>query len=134
MLSLAGLTSDYLRGFEFAPNTVIPLLDKLDQAFAMLLTPEASRQSDGLDIASGYRVSMTDRVRIRSVIEDTRVVAIDAASKSGVLESSRDTEDSETQQEQSPQDDISREARSELDMSISKLYERSLSILGDTLG
>jgi Subunit 11 of the general transcription factor TFIIH len=123
--------------FPFAERPTIRLVDKLDQAFAILLSQD---RDPGLSIATNtnhYLVSVTDRVRIRSVIESTRIIAVEASAKKPASASaeSQDVSDNFTDTDYddfSP--DSNRHDRDSLSMSISKIYERSLSILGDSLG
>ena len=109
-------------------------MDRLDQAFAALLAPATlGEQPSAQNSASGYHVSTTDRVRIRSVIEETRVIAVAATSKSSTLRPSRDTDMSETEESSAPDSDFPLN-ESGLDMRVSRIYERSLTLLGDSLG
>lgn len=135
LLSLAGLIADYMPAFPFSEGPTIRLLDKMDQAFAILLSrrrdPTSSIATDG----NGYVVSVTDRVRIRSVIESTRMVAIETSAKRNPPDDGEDVPGSlDTDYEEIDSNDGNRHHRDSLNMSISRIYERSLSILGDGLG
>ncbi len=136
LLSLAGIVADYLPAFPFAEAPTLYIVAKLDHAFAILLSrgrgSVASIATDG----DHYLVSVTDRVRIRSVIESTRIIAVEASVRSTGSADVRDVSESfaDTDYEESTPADGHRHDRDSLNMSISKMYERSLSILGDSLG
>jgi Subunit 11 of the general transcription factor TFIIH len=133
LLSLAGLFSDFLPAFPFVEAPTIRLIDKIDQAFATLLSqqsyPLASNPGDG----NNFLVSITDRVRIRSITETTRITAVEAATNTSVAVDVGDVSESftDTENEEFARPGRSRQA---LNMSISKMYKRSLSILGGSLG
>jgi Subunit 11 of the general transcription factor TFIIH len=135
-LSLAGIVADYLPAFPFVEKPTIRLVDKLDQAFVSLLSQGRHSASPIPDGASEYLVSMTDRVRIRSVIECTRIIAVEVSSKSSASADPQDVSESFTDSEfeDCAAADGNRQETDSLDMGISKMYERSLNILGDSLG
>jgi Subunit 11 of the general transcription factor TFIIH len=101
----------------------------MDQAFANLMSTMITNGND-------HFVSVTDRVRIRSVIESTRVVAIESSAKKEASTEVRDVSESftDTGYEGATSADELRHNTNSLHMSISKMYERSLTILGDSLG
>lgn len=135
MLSLAGMLIDFLPAFPFVEGPTIRMVDKLDQAFAILLL----RKSDLVDSAAVTKdenlVSVTDRVRIRSVIGSTRIIAIEAARNRSASADVQDVSEifADTDDDSSTPADQHRQDRESLNMSISKMYERSLGILGDSL-
>ena len=136
LLSLAGLVTDFLPAFPFVGSPTIRLVDKLDQAFAILLTQDRSKMTSTAGNGNPYHVSITDRVRIRSVVDRTRIIAVDAAAKRSASANIQDGSESFTQTdyENFTRTEQSRQARDSLNMSISKMYQQSLSILGDSLG
>jgi Subunit 11 of the general transcription factor TFIIH len=106
-------------------------LTKLDLAFVALLQPQgpSSTGSDSL--------STTDKVRIKSLIEGTRVAAVNCASSAGHSASiqdltSDDDSDSDGGEGLLPEhgSPMNEEA---LGMALAKVYKRSLEILGDSL-
>ena len=133
LLSLAGLFSDFLPAFPLVEAPTIRLVDKIDQAFATLLSQQRHLIASNAGGGNDYLVSITDRVRIRSIIESTRMIAVEAALKQSVSTDLQDVSESltDTDYEEFARDDRSRQA---LHISISKMYERSLSILGGGLG
>ncbi|RVX66296.1 hypothetical protein B0A52_09727 [Exophiala mesophila] len=85
-------------------------------------------------------LSMTEKVRIKSLIEETRVAAVNAASASGALSSFQDVSDMETYDEDSdtslePDDDQDTQDSGTLSipLSLSRVYKKTLEILGDSL-
>ena len=83
---------------------------------------------------------MTEKVRIKSLIEETRVAAVNAASASGALSSFQDVSDMETYDEDSdtslePDDDQDTQDSGTLSipLSLSRVYKKTLEILGDSL-
>ena len=81
LLSLAGIVADYLPAFPFVEGPTIRIVDKMDQAFAILLSQGRSSAAPFASNENDHLVSITDRVRIRSVIETTRIIAVEASAK-----------------------------------------------------
>lgn len=136
LLSLAGIFADYLPAFPFAERPTICLADKLDQAFAILLNHDRDPVLAVATDTNHHLVSVTDRVRIRSVIERTRIIAVEASTKKPASASAESQDVLENFTDTDYDDftpDSNRHDRDSLNMSISQIYERSLSILGDSL-
>ncbi|KAI1001290.1 hypothetical protein K3495_g6907 [Podosphaera aphanis] len=83
-LQIAGMINTFVVAFPPVPEITFLLLQKLDHIFASLLT--------GNDIVTGERLpgftavrdrvlSKTDMVRLKSLVEDTRVLAVDLLEK-----------------------------------------------------
>ena len=76
-LSIATLLEGYIGSFEPSPESALLLLKKLDVAFASLVTgtnAETGTQLPGF--GPGLRpVSMTEKIRIKSIADATRIVA-----------------------------------------------------------
>ena len=120
LLTLAGLFASYMPAFEFSGDvSMFRLVRKLDEGFACLLNGE---------MGNGYHVTTTDRVRIKSLVEETRVITVDAATESGRRASLDYDDDSEDDEEAS--DD---ELPEQVSMSLSKIYRRTIELLGDSL-
>lgn len=117
------MVAEFLPAFPFDAAPTTKLVSKLDQAFASLL--------NGWN--NDYSISITDRVRIRSVIESTRLAAIERVGQyhcpPDAAVSSRDTEDEDGIDDLPQADD-----QHSLDMNVSRMYEQSLNIVGDSLG
>ena len=130
------MIADYLPAFPFLEGPTIHLVDKMDQAFATLLTHAADLPASSAISGIKHIVSVTDRVRIRSVIESTRIIAVEtAANRSASVDIHNATEAlTDTDYASSSLNDGDERDLDSLNMSITKMYERSLSILGDSLG
>lgn len=136
LLSLAGLFCSFMPEFAFVVS-IFRLARKFDTAFALII-----RDLD--HSASRGHLSKTDKVRIKSLAEDTRVVAVRTASKSGYnphpIEPSDDEDDdeaTETEYDDLASTDgveVSSLDQTTLSTNISKLYEQTISLLGDVLG
>ncbi|KAF2017523.1 hypothetical protein BU24DRAFT_152057 [Aaosphaeria arxii CBS 175.79] len=75
LLNITGLISDTLPLFPSAPHATFRLLEKLDAAFSSLLLghdPETNEPLPGFD--KGFAVSTTDKVRLKGVVERTRLI------------------------------------------------------------
>lgn len=108
---------------------------KIDQAFATLLQPSEDLATS---TPSSHQVSMTEQVRIRSLVEETRIVAVNIASAGGYLNGIRDiseleTEDEEEEESDDDGDDDEPSQVMSISLGISKIYKRTLEILGDAL-
>ncbi|KIY01911.1 uncharacterized protein Z520_02049 [Fonsecaea multimorphosa CBS 102226] len=128
LLSLAGLACSYLQAFRFS-TSVFSLTSKIDQGFATLLQPTENGAT------MSYNVSMTEKVRIKSLIEETRVAAVNAASGSGhdariihdVSETETEDDDKDTEEDDDQPQNMS------ISLGLSRIYKRTLEILGDSL-
>lgn len=120
LLTLAGLFASYMPAFEFTGEVgMFRLVKKLDEGFSCLLRGQ---------LGNGYHVTITDRVRIKSLVEETRVIAIDTATESGrreLVDYDDDSEDDEEAEEDNFPDQVS--------VSLSKIYRRTVELLGDSL-
>lgn len=108
-------------------------MSKLDLAFVSLLRPGAQTPPH----STHAQLSTTDKVRIKSLIEETRVTAVNCASDSGYTASVQDLSlsddtDSDDVDEQMTEQEASHENDS-VSIALSKVYKRTLEILGDTL-
>lgn len=118
-------------------TSVFLMTRKLDAAFAYLLHCH-SHQSIEIDGAPSFCVSVTDRVRIKSLVEDTRVVAVEVAMQSGHEAQLQNL--SESDEEKETDLDVEMEnnngqpwSNDALSVSISRIYKQTLEILGDAL-
>lgn len=141
LLTLAGQVCSYLEAFPFSVS-FFPLAGKIDQGFALLLQAANHDHPGG---SPPYHVSMTDKVRIKSLVEETRVAAVNAASASGyaastadISEIDSDEEDDDDDEANIDSDDIAvREdeqlSASTIPLKLSRVYKQTLEILGDSL-
>jgi hypothetical protein len=127
------------------PRSLFHMLDKLDHAFTSLLQgrdSETGRDLPGL--GNGKSVSGTEKVRIRSLVERTRISVVEAF-KRGEFERT----DIETDDEADPHDEMNvddeddlviegaddfvDEEEATIDMQIARVYDRTIVELGDSL-
>lgn len=114
--------------FTFSP-VVFPILTKIDEAFVALLSAPAE---DSLLGTNNRSPSKTDRIRIKSLAEETRIAAVNAATRSGWsadLDDSEDEFESEVLSVDFPEtyDD------SAINAGLGRIYKGTIEILGDTL-
>lgn len=81
---------------------------------------------------------MTEKVRIKSLIEETRIEAVNAATGSGHSASIQDMSEIETEDDEDEDEDDMDEGDEDLSsmsisLRLSKIYKRTLEILGDSL-
>ena len=148
LLSLALLVTDYLAEFPAAPRATFRLLSKLDVAFASLLQ---GRNVDTGEMLPGFErgraVSGTEKVRMKSLVERTRLVVVEVIGGSGGTEASvQDAEpETETEDEYGMGGDTDAEMDEDLleddvretdrrEMGIARVYDRTMVELGDVLG
>jgi hypothetical protein len=126
LLNIAGYICAYLPDFVFTPS-IFPVLSKIDEAFVTLLSSPPSELAASAITRSP---TQTDKVRIKSLTEDTRVAAVNAAVKSGWEADLEDSEDeSEVTSSDFPQtyDDFAVSA------GLGRLYKGTIELLGDSL-
>lgn len=134
LISVAGLVNTYLPDYPFAPKSTFRLLRKLDSVFVSLLTGEDAES--GLPL-SGFEsrrnvVSMTEKVRIKSIAEACRVAVVEAREGDEV--------DEEEEEDESDDDDDEMdiggfgEPTGQWEMETAKIYEKTIQYLGDELG
>ncbi|KAI9754636.1 MAG: hypothetical protein M1835_000874 [Candelina submexicana] len=142
LLSLALLTTSYLPAFQPAPRTMFRLLRKLDFAFASLLQ---GRDIDTGDALPGFeggsgKVSTTEKVRIKGLVERTRVSVVEVM-REGEIEEEED-EDTDTAGETGDEmledmdvdEGFEAQGAEKWDMEIARVYDRTLVELGETMG
>lgn len=116
-------------------SACFPILAKLDQGFLGLL-----RLSEpGSTNIAHSEISRTDKVRMKSLVEETRITAVNVASGSGYTASVQDLSleddsDTETDTDVDMADAYERDPNSD-DMiaSLGRIYKQTLEILGDSL-
>ena len=137
LLSLAGLLCSYLPAFPFAPTPTFRIARKFDAAFVFLL--HGASVADFLDEQSKlYEVSTTDKVRIKSLVSATRVTAFEVAESSGYspyVDDTADEDDADEDDEpqESPEEGKLDCSHDQVSISLSRMYQRTLEILGDNL-
>ncbi|KAF2401826.1 hypothetical protein EJ06DRAFT_555462 [Trichodelitschia bisporula] len=136
LLTIASLVVQFLPGFTPAPKTTLKLLDKLDLVFASLLRGRHAETDEELpSCQDGRAVSGTEKVRIKSLVEQTRRCIMETLSKADEVEDEEEEEvwnetvdEMDTNEPEISEEDMERELR------IGQVYERTLSELGDVLG
>ncbi|KAK2740476.1 hypothetical protein FQN57_006103 [Myotisia sp. PD_48] len=148
LISLAGLVNSYLVDFPFMPRSTFRLLHKLDDTFASLLLGEDVETGAKLP---GYeyrkdQVSMTEKVRIKSITEHTRMTIFDVADKVGGSVMPDEEEEEEEEEEDGDEgDDENEDVGNDIggdfadplgrwEMEAAKVYEKTVQLLGDELG
>jgi hypothetical protein len=136
LLALALLVVDTMPGFAPAPKTMFRLLHKLDSAFASLMQGVDMETGEPLPgFESGQKVNDTEKVRIKSLVERTRLTVVDVMS-SGDFEAS-EAEPDETDADSADNMDGNVELpdlETGWEMEIAKVYDRTILELGDTIG
>ncbi|THC98716.1 hypothetical protein EYZ11_001779 [Aspergillus tanneri] len=143
LISLAVLINSYLPEYPFSPKATFRLLKRLDSVFASLLTGEDADSGAPL---SGFEsrsniVSMTEKVRIKSIAETCRVAVVEAREQ--VDEPAGQEEDEDSGGDDDDDDDIedvygtgdySPDAPGRWEMETARVYEKTIQLLGDDLG
>ena len=166
MISLAVLVNSSLPDYPFTPRSTFRLLRKLDSVFASLLLGEDAESGAPLPGFETRRnvVSMTEKVRIKSIAETCRMVVMEVRGRD---EEEEDEEEEEEEEEgdggsASDEDDEEmvdvlgdaagsgsgsglsangngnemdyRETPGRWEMEAARVYERTIQLLGDELG
>jgi hypothetical protein len=132
LLTLALLAVNYIPGFPASPKTMFRLLDKLDSAFASLIQGKDVETGEPLPGINGRKgMTGTEKVRIKSLVERTRVTVVEVMNK-GEYEEEVD-EESETEADDDDMGDYDYDAGTDFAMEVAKVYDKTLVELGDTL-
>ena len=125
--------------FEFAPRRTFQLLQKLDVAFSSLLHGQNVETGDALPGFEGGRgkLTTTDKVRLRGLVERTRVAVVMAAGKRSSIDGlsrATGTEETFTTDDDMRMTDIDDyDGHDRWEMEIVRVYERTLVDLGAAL-
>ncbi|KAF7197824.1 hypothetical protein HII31_00913 [Pseudocercospora fuligena] len=143
LISLALLLGNVVQAMPPTPKALFRLIEKLDHAFASLL--------QGRDVDSGERlpgfvgsrgVSGTEKVRIRSLVERTRINVVESLKKGEFEYEEAEPEQTDDDKMDTDTDvegglvlegDGDAEDDDTLDMSIARVYDRTIQELGDSL-
>jgi len=124
-----------ITAFPAAPRHMFRLLGKLDHAFASLLQQRDIETGEPLPgFSLGKRVSTTEKVRIKSLIERARISATNAMSKGDFEED----EDEELAPKNALDGELILEGADEEDdedwnMQIARVYDKTLVEIGDSM-
>ncbi|KAH0551045.1 hypothetical protein GP486_007600, partial [Trichoglossum hirsutum] len=132
LLSIALLLTSYLTSFPASPRPTFWLLRKLDIAFASLLRGENVDTGETLGgfAATSRKMSITEMVRLKSLVERTRVVVVEVMGRGERLEESED--DGEGNEDGDMEED--QEVVGRWEMEIARVYELTIVELGESLG
>lgn len=131
--------------FPAAPRQLFRLLGKLDHAFASLLQERDIDTGEPLPGFSMRRgVSGTEKVRIKSLVERTRICVVDVMSKGEFEEDDESTFPDESAQSDLDGDliledsgelnlDVDEDDYENWDMRVAKVYDKTLVELGETM-
>jgi len=147
LISLAGLTNNYLPDYPFSPAATFRLLRKLDIIFASLIVGEDVETGSPL---SGFEtrrdiVSMTEKVRIKSIAEMGRLAVIQATDREDEENDDEMDLDSTNGNGDGIDDDSDDSAEGvavdrypeglgKWEMEAGRVYERTIDLLGGELG
>lgn len=135
-LNISLTLADFLQSFPFSPKALFPLLYKLDVAFASLLAGLNVETRDTLPDGGVRRFTTTEKVRLRGVVEGTRISVVDTSTKredtaKSSYASAAETESSAYETDASDTNGI--RDRPDWDMETAKVYELTISELGQSL-
>lgn len=137
LLSLALLALTCLPAFPAAPKTMFSLFHKLDFAFASLIQGRNIDTGEPLPgFESGKSVSATEKVRIKSLSERTRVAVVQTMAN-GEFDLEADIEGSDINPLSDMDEDVLTMEMGEeddFDMEIARVYVRTIVELGDSVG
>jgi hypothetical protein len=152
LLNLAVLTTEYLPLFppsDRSAHATFRLLSKLDEAFSALLTgldPATGERLPGFD--SGRSISTTDKVRLKGIVDRTRLTVARGLSGLSVADEESDVGepmDTDTEGESTTREDTvkfegfeddadDQEDEDWEERNIGSVFERTIGELGDVLG
>ena len=135
------MTCDYLPSYPFSARFTFPLLCKLDVAFSSLIEGVNVETGEHLPGYEGGRVKMstTEKVRVRGLVERTRVAVVEVAGKGGsVIEIAQSSQTEGEDNTMTEGDDVMIDY--DLDrgdggweMEVARVYERTIVNLGQSL-
>lgn len=138
LISLAGLINSYLPEYpHFQPKPTFRLLKKLDIIFASLLLGEDVESGVPL---SGFEytkniVSMTEKVRIKSIAEASRIVVVEMRERDvGYQDEGDDSENDWEDGMDIDENEFESSHTGLWEMEAARVYERTIQFLGDELG
>ncbi|EAW10897.1 general transcription factor IIH subunit TFB6 family [Aspergillus clavatus NRRL 1] len=139
LISLAVLVNTYLPDYPFSPKATFRLLRKLDSVFTSLLLGEDADTGAPLSGFENNRnlVSMTEKVRIKSIAETCRVAVVDARENDGSAAGDADGDESSSDGDEDMAGAYGTEEYESLgrwEMETAKVYEKTIQLLGDELG
>lgn len=147
LINIALLLSGIVAGMPPSPRWLFRVLERLDHCFASLLQGQDVESGEALPgfHGVGRAVSGTEKVRIRSLVERTRVGVLEALKRGEFDEEdegqAEDGERMETDDEgglvlegsDAGVDDVDDDDEESWDMQLARVYDRTIVELGDSL-
>lgn len=145
LISLSLLTNTIIPAFPPAPRPLFRLLGKLDYVFASMIQQRDLDTGDPLPGFSKRRgVSDTEKVRIKSLVERTRICVVDVMSRGEFEEDDMPTPTQEESAQSDIEGDLILDEPADLDvdddaeddnwdMMVARVYDKTLVELGDTM-
>ena len=140
-LNIANVLLDYMEPFPFAPAATLKLLEKLDISFSSLINREDAQTGTPLPgFGNGRKVAMTEKVRLRGIVERTRISMVrlagrgdDMAESDGHTTDDLGTEDTEIEDMETDGWNGEDHTNMDLDLDVARVYQRTLADLNDTM-
>ena len=146
LLTIALTACSCLPSFPFQPRPTFQLLHKLDLTFYSLLRGTDAETGDILPGFEGGKVklSTTEKVRMRGLVERTRVAVVEVAAKGESVADAgsvaqTDTEDGFTTNDDNDDEDVAMDGtqvegnHGRWEMEVARVYERTIVELGTSL-
>ncbi|RDW61252.1 general transcription factor IIH subunit TFB6 family [Aspergillus mulundensis] len=138
LISLSVLVNTYLPDYPFTGKATFRLLRKLDSFFASLILGEDAETGQPLSGFEGRRnvVSMTEKVRIKSIAEAARVLVVEKGDdRDPDADVNDDFEDESNDEMDIGMDlDLEGDGPDKWEMEAARVYEKTIQLLGDELG
>ncbi|KAL3465139.1 hypothetical protein BJX64DRAFT_69151 [Aspergillus heterothallicus] len=137
LISLSVLVNTYLPDYPFTAKSTFRLLRKLDSFFASLILGEDAESGQPLSGFEGRRniVSMTEKVRVKSIAETARVVVVEAEDIRDLEEDVDGSDDDNDSENEMDVDGTGLgETPGKWKMETARVYEKTIQLLGDELG
>jgi hypothetical protein len=136
LLNLGMLVSSIVAAMPPSPSALFRVIGKLDRAFASLLQGRDVDSGEALPgMESGRGISGTEKVRVRSLVERTRVGVMEAFKRGEFEEEPVEVEDT-TDDEGGlvlEGDAMEEDEEDSWDMQLARIYDRTVVELGDSL-
>ncbi|KAL8960494.1 MAG: hypothetical protein Q9193_002813 [Seirophora villosa] len=143
LLTIALSVTSSLESFPFTPRPTFQFLRKMDLAFSSLLKGVNAETGESLPGFQGGRgrLSTTEKVRMRGIVERTRVAVVEVAGKDGSLADVKNVPLTETDTEEdfnvTEDDDVDmledESSHRRWEMDIARVYEKTIVELGMAL-
>ncbi|EMC98966.1 hypothetical protein BAUCODRAFT_386323 [Baudoinia panamericana UAMH 10762] len=136
LINLALLLSTVIPAMPPTPRSLFRVLAKLDYCFASLIQGRDVETGESLPGFAGHKgVSGTEKVRVRSLVERTRVEVVESFKKGEFEYEDPGTEhgEGELMLEGGDVDEMGDDGEDSNDMQIARVYDRTIQELGDSL-